>query len=95
MALSRANFLASFPEFQNTPESLLDAKLAEAALQMHLPTWGELAAQGQGLLTAALLANAQRGLNSRLQSQANTSTYREDYERLRQRIARGPRLIRG
>lgn len=94
MALSRAAFLVTFPEFENTATALIDAKLAEALAQMHAGTWGALLEQGQANLTAALLQNTQKGLNSRLQSDRAQSTYRAEYERLRALTRRGPQLVR-
>lgn len=93
MALSRAAFLVTFPEFENTATALIDAKLAEALAQMHAPTWGALLDSGQANLTAALLQNTQKGLNSRLQSDRAQSTYRAEYERIRALLRNGPHLI--
>ena len=93
MALSRATFLVTFPEFENTATTLVDAKLAEALAQMHVATWGDLLEQGQGYLAASLLQNAPKGQNSRLQSNTASSTYRAEYERIRALIRPGPMLI--
>lgn len=92
MALSRASFIVSFPEFANTPEALVEAKLAEAAAQMHAATWGDLYNAGQGNLAAALLGNSQKGLNSRQAGEAGT-TYRNEYNRLRSLTRPGPILL--
>lgn len=94
MALSLETFLERFPEFDKTTEALVEAKLAEALLQIHAPTWGDKADLGQGYLAAAMLAQSQRGLNSRLQSDQNRSTYQDQFDRLRSSVAYGPILIK-
>ena len=56
--LSVTVFRAQYPEFAQTPEELVQAKLDDAETQIDETVWGDKAAHGHGLLAADLLAAA-------------------------------------
>lgn len=56
MAVTRQQFLASFPEFGEARAPFVEAKLAEAARSVYAPVWGTKADDGVKYLAAHLLA---------------------------------------
>lgn len=84
MALSRAQFVASFKEFANTDTDLVDAKLADAEASMDEDVWGDLFDQGHGFLTAHLLASS--GYGSKEAAKDGTTVYGRRYEDLEGRV---------
>lgn len=95
MALTFEQFRGRFPEFESAPKTFVEAKLAEALLQIG-GAWGAQADLGQGYLAAHLLSIAPGGQQARLippnakpvRGEALT-TYEREYLRLLRGIALG------
>lgn len=88
-----ATFRTQYPEFAKTSDSLVSTMLAVAVSRMSVAEWGDQYDQGQGLLTASLLALSPNGMTARLQSDKATSTYGTAYERLREEITFADRVF--
>lgn len=89
MALTYEQFRDRFPEFDSAPRTFVEAKLAEAALQIDFTTWGARGDLGHGYLAAHLLSIAPTGQHARLQprtakitQQDALTTYEREYRRL-------------
>ncbi|MCK6585954.1 MAG: DUF4054 domain-containing protein [Polyangiaceae bacterium] len=93
MALDRATFRARFPEFNTADDAYVDAKLAEALLQIDASVWGTKADLGQGYLAAHLLAVSPFGQQARLSSKEGETTYHKVWASLRNSVASGFRVI--
>lgn len=91
MSLSRANFLIAFPEFGEVDTALVDAKLAEALRSIDAVVWDTRADDGQGYLTAHLLAFSPMGNAAKLVSAGGTTTYEAHYKKLVRTVAAGIR----
>ena len=102
MAVSVAAFLTRFPEFESTERSLIEAKLAEAAVFVDGDVWNvgadpttglTIADLGQGYKAASLLARTAFGRAARMVSKEGRSTYDDTFEDLQSRVAYGFRVI--
>lgn len=91
MALDFDAFVARFPEFKRASKAQVEAKIAEAELQVDACVWGAKYDLGLGYLTAHLLSLSPEGRAARLVP-ANAKATREDalttYERVYQRLVR-------
>ncbi len=74
-------FVASFEEFSETDDELVQAKLNEAELLIDLVVWGKFATLGHGYMTAHLLAMSPGGNAAKLVKNDST-TYEQHYKRL-------------
>lgn len=83
-------FINSFPEFKLAPIGYVQAKLAEAARQIDVNTWGDKAPDGQGYLAAHLMALSPFGNTAKLTADS-TTTYELHYRRLLQIVSCGYR----
>jgi hypothetical protein len=92
MALSLEDFRTRFPEFTATDDDYVSAKLAEALRGMDADVWGDLADDGQGYLTAHLMALSPFGNAAKL-VKGDTTTYEGHYRRLLRAVAAGHRSI--
>ena len=100
MALTADGFRLRFPEFSRTPVALIDAKLAEAELEVSSTIWGTKADLGVGYLTAHLLSMAPTGQHARLvprNAKATRrdalTTYERQYKRLLRMVSSGFRVV--
>ena len=91
--LSRAAFLASFPEFSEVDAATIDARLAEAWRRIDPTVWGALADDGHGQLTAHLLANSPLGNAAKLSAKGDApkTVYEGEYRRLQRTVTAGIR----
>jgi hypothetical protein len=91
VAVDFTSFTNAFPEYKKTSVPLVDAKLAEARLQVDSEVWGTKTDLGVSYLAAHLLAMSSHGQHARLVP-ANAKATREDalttYEREYQRLLR-------
>lgn len=81
--MNLAAFRVQYPEFAKTSDSLVQAMLDAAALELSAPYWGTYYDQGHGLLAAKMLALSPNGQTARLQSDKGTSTYAKQFDDLR------------
>ncbi len=93
MSLTTEQFLARYPEFAGTGPDLVEAKLAEADLQVDAAVWGDQADIGHGLVAAHLLATSPFGENARMVAKDGTTTYGTRLETMQRRVAKGLGLI--
>lgn len=96
MALSTANFKVLYPEFNATADATVAAKLAVALLSIDTTVWGASADDGQGRLTAHLLAMSPFGTNAGLRvgkESKGTSVYWSGYQDLRRRVGTAFRVV--
>ena len=87
-----AEFRAHFPEFQNAPEQLIQAKLDEAALEVDPDQWGTKTDSGVRYLTAHKLALSPWGTAARLAVNGPggfVTTYQTHYESLVSQVYKG------
>lgn len=80
--LNLATFRERYPEFEQTPDALVQAKLDAAERSTNSTVWGELAEDGHGLLAAMLLAHSPYGRDARLVDEEGESVYSKEYNRL-------------
>lgn len=97
-----AQFKAQFPEFArgaNGPtaanDSLLQAMLDAAELEIDRTVWRTKGDQGQMYLAAHKLATSPWGQNAKLVNANGTTTYYGEYARLVHMVATGPRVVPG
>ncbi len=79
-------FLAAYPEFETAGAELISAKLTEAAAQIDPTIWLHLTDVGHGLLTAHLLAIAPGGQQARMLEKSGTTTYKLQFDELREAV---------
>lgn len=91
--MSLAEFRVRFPEFTQTPDALVSAKLTEAERSVSQEVWGETAYDGAYYRAAHLLAVSVFGQNARLVSNAGETTYNTEYKRLQREVAAGFRVL--
>lgn len=102
MAVDGDSFREAFPEFDKAPVTLIDAKLAEARLQIDAAVWLHLADLGASYLAAHLIAISPFGQHARLvppNAKANRedalTTYEREYRRLQRIVTSGFRVVGG
>lgn len=91
-----ASFRARFPEFDPTPDTLVQAALDAAADEIDATVWGAKAGEGHGLLAAHKLALSPFGQDMRLGAfGANraSSVYGEQHEKLARSVGTAYRLV--
>ncbi len=100
MAIGYDGFIERFPEYRDgVDRRLVEAKLAEARLQVNVTVWGTKADLGIGYLAAHLLSASPGGQHARLipanakpvRGEALT-TYEREYLRLMRTVAHGFRV---
>lgn len=99
MAIDSSSFLTDFPEFDSTPVKDINAKIAQAELQVDAKIWGTKADLGVGYLTAHLLAMSSNGQFARLvpakmkaTREDALTTYEREYKRIMRMVASGFRV---
>lgn len=98
MSLTRAAFIDQFPEFAATADraagqTLIDAMLAAALLEIDPDSWGDKSDQGQAYLAAHKLAVSPWGNASKLSNKDGTSTYGAHYQGLLRQVSGGGLLL--
>lgn len=94
--MTRAAFLARYPEFGETDTGVVDAALAEAEVQIDPNVWGKFEDAGHGLLTAHMLADNPLGNAAKLVTSGGTdpsTVYERRFRRLQNVVAAGIRSI--
>jgi hypothetical protein len=86
MALSLSDFRTRFPEFVETGDALVSAKLTEASALVDDDYWGALAEQAQGYMAAHLLALGPVGIRAKLVQPTGETCYLKHLEFLRQAL---------
>lgn len=86
MTVSRATLIAAYPEFGGISSDLVDAKIADAELEVDLDHWGDDADRGVMLYAAKLLALTPFGMEMGLGPKGNEpSVYASEFTRLNRR----------
>lgn len=78
-----ATFRAEYPEFATASDTLVEAKLARAEVQVDAAMYGDRYEQAHGLLTAHLICIAPGGQFARLVADNLKTTYGADFDDLR------------
>jgi hypothetical protein len=94
------SFIAAFPEFEKVPKELVDAKIAEAKLEVAASVWGAKTDLGVSYLTAHLLSMSPFGQHARLippnakvTREDALTTYERRYRALVRQVASGFRVV--
>ncbi len=100
MAVDFSTFVEGFPEFGEAPVSLVNAKLAEARLQVDAEVFGDKTDLAVTYLAAHLLSMSSFGQHSRLvppNSKATRedalTTYEREFRRLVRSVTSGFRVV--
>ena len=97
MAYDITAFRARFPEFQNVVDSIIEANLLAAALEVDPGIWGQKTSEGILLLAAHKLTISPWGQAVRTAKQGtntmHNTLYWEEYSRLMRMVASGFRVI--
>lgn len=93
MAVNVAAFKVSFPEFAKAGDTLLEAHLAQAALEVDAGLWGVWADNGVMLTAAHSLAMSPFGMNARMVAKDGSTTYGKKLDEKRAMVSLGNRLI--
>jgi hypothetical protein len=91
--MTLATFRAQFPEFVNAPDTLVNAMLAAALLEIDTEIWAAKADQGQGYLAAHKLALSPFGNGTRLVINGKDTTYLAHYSALVGQVSKGGLLL--
>lgn len=91
--LDLAAFRLEYPEFQSAEDAFVSAYLARAARRIDPRIWGELAAEGHGLLAAHLVATSPYGQMARMVSADGDSTYGKAFRTLVAQVTCGLRVV--
>lgn len=92
MAISEAQFLIRFPEFEGAPAGLIDEVIAEATRRVDPDQYLETTDDAIKYLAAHKLAISPYGQQARL-STDGSSTYKVEFDELRSEAAIGVRVI--
>jgi hypothetical protein len=92
MAVSRASFLARFPEFEPAPPLMIDEAIAEAVTRVDSGVWGNKTDAGVRWRAAHLLAISPFGQQARLVSKDGSTTYGKEHARLMREVTPGFRV---
>lgn len=92
--MDRATFRAQYPEFDATPDALVDAKLADATRRTDADAFGEDADAAIGLYAAHLLEISPQGRPARKEgADKGEDLYYLEWKRLAQQRLGVPRAI--
>lgn len=97
MAVTYHQFVAEFPEFSRAPETMIEAKIAQATRRIDSDVWGAVADDGVRYLAAHLLSmhpasESARKAGGGATSFNDESTYFREYRRLMRMVAVGFRV---
>lgn len=93
MAVTYASFLVRFKEFEKAEQPLVEAEIALVTQQINSSVWGEQTDDAVGLLVAHRIAKRPGGQFARLLNKAGSTFYLEEYERMRDQILIGDRVV--
>lgn len=100
MSVGFSSFVEAFPEFREAPKTLVDAKLAEARLQVDPVVWRGKTDLGVSYLAAHLVAISPFGQHARLQPASAKvtrdealTTYERHYRALVRSVSSGYRVV--
>lgn len=100
MAVDFDSFIGAFPEFRRVEKGLVDAKLAEARLQVDASVWGSKADLGVSYLAAHLIALSPFGQHARLvpptakaTREDVLTTYERQFEAMKRQVTSGFRVV--
>jgi hypothetical protein len=93
VAWTAASFKEQWPEFAPTPDALVEAKLAAAALQCDARLFGDDTDEAVGLLAAHKLASSPHGAPARLDKTDPLTVYKAEWNELARKRAGGPWAI--
>lgn len=82
----------AWPEFEDTPDNLIEMKISEASVRVNADRWGDSTWVGRLYLTAHLLAVSPYGRDARLSAKDGSSTYLEQFKTFQRAIVGGPRV---
>lgn len=88
---STVEFKAAFPEFNGAPDTLVQAKILDAAARTSAVAWGDKHTMGVMYRTADLLAKSPMGRKMRMMLKDGTTAYTEDLKTMVRTVA----LVRG
>jgi hypothetical protein len=87
------HFRARFPEFNQAPDSLVQATLDGCSVEFAPTIWGNKLDEGHGYLTAHKLSLSPFGQQARLaEGKRGETTYFLEYQRLVRTVAHGFRV---
>lgn len=89
MAVTVARFVNDFPEFRDTDEAQITAKLTQAARRINVPVWGTAADDGVMFLAAHLLSISPAGEGARIQTEKREDVYLLEWNRMKREVAYG------
>lgn len=100
MTVTFDSLVSGFPEFGAAPIDLVEAKIAEAVMQIDAGVWGAKTDLGVSYLACHLLSMSSFGQHSRLQPQSAKvgrtdaiTTYEREYQRLKSMVVSGYRVV--
>ena len=93
MAVDKTTLRARFPEFTNTPDSLVDASIADAKLMVDSVYYGTRYDMAVTYYAAHLIAVNPLGEMARLDKKADTTTYWLLFESVKRATGTGFRVI--
>lgn len=88
-------FLDRFPldEFRELPQAAIEAEIAGASLRLNAESWGEQQVEGILYLAAHRIVDAHRVKCCKLINKDNSTSYLQEYERMREAIISGDRVL--
>ena len=92
MTVTLETFAARFPEFDAAPTNMIEACIAEAAVQIDSTVYGAKYDAAVMNLAAHLIATNPLGEMARLQAKDGTTTYLKHYQNLKRMVASGFRV---
>jgi len=93
VSVTLAKFRVDFPEFANTADAIIEARIAMAIRQVNSTIYGGKTDDAIEWLTADMVACGPLGEQARLSKDSKTTIYREQYEAIKQQVAYGFRVI--
>jgi hypothetical protein len=92
VSVTLETFSARFPEFDAAPANLVEACIAEAAVQIDATVYGTKYDAAVQNLAAHLIATNPLGEMARLQAKDGSTVYQKHYEKLKRMVASGFRV---
>lgn len=93
LALAVRKFKVRFPEFKESDDDEIRAKLEDAQSLVNANRWGDRRLQGIGYLAAHLLASAPLGEQARLSLEKRGTIYGQHYDNLKRIVVTTPTVI--
>jgi len=93
VAVTVRQFKTEFPEFAETDNAVVQARLTMATRMVNSSVWGTKADDGVKLYTAHLLAMSPMGEQARLKKENRGTIYGDQFEAMKRSVASGFRVI--